>query len=523
MRRILYFVIPVLILGGVIAWRVAQKKHEASAQAKTAKARKTAAPNVRVATAVMRDIVHEYQGVGDVESRSDVRIAAKVTGRVEYLQVREGNPVHRGDVLARLDPTEIRASINQQQANNASAQASLTNAQIRYNRTYDLYKQGFTAAQDVDDAKAAVAVARSTLNAGLAQLHNLQAQLADTVLRAPINGFVTARFLDPGSIVTAGQPIVTVQVLRNVYVTTSVPEEISGKIEVGASATAVFDAYPGRTFQGKITQVNTAADPQSRQFLIRASFSNETNLLKPGMFCRITMVTQVTHNAIVVPHEAIQKGPKGTRVTVIDDRKIAHLRIVRTGDEDVTGIAVLDGVKAGENVVTLTSQPVKDGQAVTIDTSPAQSPSTSGQSMVAGGGGGAPIQGASPVGGGANAPTYGVPSGSGGPAGGSAGPGSASGPASGSSVGGISSGGGAGGGSAASSGVPPSIGRQGGGSGNAASNSTAAPGMSGGGGGAAGSPSSGSVGAPAGGSVGAPSGGNVGAPSGGGAAGGSGR
>src|ERR1041385_2903891 len=106
MRRIFYFLIPALMLGGVITWRVVQNRRQEAAQAQATKARKTAPPNVRVATAVARDIVHEFQGVGNVESPADVRIATKVTGRLDYLQVREGDHVEKNQILARIDPAE---------------------------------------------------------------------------------------------------------------------------------------------------------------------------------------------------------------------------------------------------------------------------------------------------------------------------------------------------------------------------------------------------------------------------------
>jgi len=404
MRRVLYVLIPLVVLGGVIAWRVIENRQQAAAQARAAKARKSAPPPVGVATAIVRDIVHVYEGVGSVESFSDIKIAPKITGRVDYLTVREGDPVHKGDVLVRMDPSEIQASIRQQQANNTSAQATLTNAQIKYNRTYSIYKQGFIAAQDVDDARAQLNVAAGAANAGDAQLRNLRAQLSDLILRSPINGYVTARFMDPGSVVTAGQPVVTVQALRNIYVTTSVPEEIRPSIHVGTSATAAFDALPGRTFSGKVAQVNAAADPQSRQFLVRASFGNESHLIRPGMYCRIMLVTQVTHNAIVVPHEAIQNGPKGETVSVVDDQSVVHVRPVRTGDKDAVGTAIVEGVQPGEKVVTISAQPLKDGQKVAIDKGAGRE-KRSGQPAIAGVGGGAPAT-ASGQAGGASAPTY---------------------------------------------------------------------------------------------------------------------
>src|SRR5579884_1907509 len=147
MRRFLYILIPAIVLASLIAWRIVQNKQQQAAQAKAAQARKKAPPLVRVAPVVERDIVHEFQGIANVQSPLMVQIAPKVTGLLVYLRLRPGAQVTRGEVIARLDPSEVQASINQQQANVSSAQANLNNAQVYYKRIYSLYKQGFVAAQ----------------------------------------------------------------------------------------------------------------------------------------------------------------------------------------------------------------------------------------------------------------------------------------------------------------------------------------------------------------------------------------
>src|SRR5207248_2857583 len=145
--------IPLVLLGGLIIWRLRVNARDKASQIQAASARKKAAPAVRVAPAVVRDIVHAFEGIGDVEAPADVKVGPKVTGRLIYLELREGAHVKMGQVLARLDPAEIQAAINQQRANVGSAEANANNAQIFYRRNYSLYKQGFIAAQDVDNAR----------------------------------------------------------------------------------------------------------------------------------------------------------------------------------------------------------------------------------------------------------------------------------------------------------------------------------------------------------------------------------
>lgn len=528
MKRLLYVLIPAIVLGGVIAWRFQQKKEDKAKQDKAAAARKTAAPSVNVAIATKRDIVHTFEGVGSVEAPFNVKIASKVTGLIQYLQVREGDAVKAGDVIARIDPSQVQALVAQNQAAVAeaqqrlsqaaitanattvnvqsqvrtqqaalataqanaaqvkgnydatietaqaavtdaegkvasakatianaeatirSAQANVKNAQVRYDRTNNLYKQGFVAAQDVDDARTAVnvqiaalnvnqsqrdaaksaldsanaqlnsaqqnvsivtkkgkadiasaesavkqaqaalayakantsqapayqanlAALRATVTAAQAQLQNAQAQLNDTVLRSTVNGFVTDRSADPGTVVTAGSPIVTIQSEKQVYVTVPIPEDVSRLVKVGQTATSVFDALPGQKFAGRIFSLDPAADPQSRLFTMRVSLANPQNQVKPNMFGRTSFETERISNAVVVPREAVKVGKDGKQtVTVIDQDSTAHVRPVETGAQDTQGIQILKGVEAGEQVVILSLNAVQEGKKVKIapDASP---------------------------------------------------------------------------------------------------------------------------------------------------------
>jgi membrane fusion protein (multidrug efflux system) len=159
-------------------------------------------------------------------------------------------------------------------------------------------------------------------------------------------------------------------------VTAAVPEEVSRRVFVGQETACDFDALPGRTFHGRITQVNPAADPQSRQFQIRVRLDNPGYRVKPGMFGRVRLETDRVRNAVTVPREAI-KFASGDRaagvaarhaasVTVIGAEGKAQVREVETGASDDKYIAVTRGLEAGEKVVILSSRPIKAGQQVRV-------------------------------------------------------------------------------------------------------------------------------------------------------------
>lgn len=518
-RRLVIVGVPVLVLLALIGWRLSMKARAASDQAKMMAARLSMAPLVTVAPARVKDVVQTFEGVGNVESKLNVKIAAKVSGRISYLEVREGDRVQTGQVLARIDPTEIEATVRQKQAALAeaesrlaqarinqsptntgvttnirqqkaalgsaradydqasrnlsaqiaaaeaavteakgktsaaqaaiagagaalnSAKANLANATTKLTRITDLYKQGFIAAQDVDDAKTAVSVQQSAVDAAVQQrtaavaqadaakaqqeavekqlqitktkgqadveaarakvtqaeaaldfakantaqgpafAQNIaalqaavaaaradvaaaRAQRADTILKSPLDGYVTGRYMDPGSMATPAQPILSVQSLHTLWVSVPVSEEASRSVYPGVEAEVALDALPGRTFAGKVVQFNPSADPMSRQFEARVAIDNPGNLIKPGMFARVTMISQRVPGAVVVPREAIQKGKSGQQVMVVDAEGTAHAQIVTTGASDASDVAITNGIDPGQKVIILSAQPIRDGQKV---------------------------------------------------------------------------------------------------------------------------------------------------------------
>jgi HlyD family secretion protein len=522
MRRWLLVLVPAVILFALIGWRLSQKKAAAAADEQQRIARQKAPVVVQTANVARRDIIKTFEAVGSVESPMAVELRPKITGRITYLAVREGAQVQAGQVLARLDPTEVQAEVRLKEATVAqararlleaelgqgpndvalssevsrqqaavtsaqatsqqaqadygaqiaSAQATITDAQGRITaaeaniasadaainaaeanlanartqqaRQEALFKEGATAKELLDNARTAVKVqegalgqakeqrsaavaardsaiaqrksaekqaevvtnkakadraaaqatvkqAQATLKAaqantqrnpayrknlealravvlsGEADLNASRSRLNDTTLLSPITGVVTQRDLDNGALATPTQTILTVQAVKQLWVTVAVPEEISRKIFQAQPASITFDALPGDKYTGKIVQILPAADPQSRQFTVRVRVDNAQNRIKPGMFGRVTFETDRANGALVVPLEAVQNDPEkpGTsKVTIVTPDNKAETREVQTGLADANVISVRSGLQEGEPVVLVTGRPLKDGQAV---------------------------------------------------------------------------------------------------------------------------------------------------------------
>jgi RND family efflux transporter MFP subunit len=534
MRRIIVPLVLLIAFGGAIFWRLQQKQAQTAALANAHASRAGAAATVELATVATRDIIGVFEATGTVEAPLEVKLASKVSGRINFLEVHEGDKIRKGQVLVRLDPSQINAQVAQQKANLAeaqyrlaqaqltqaptdvsvntqirqqsaavasanadyeqalrnsdaqvaaaeanindaqgkinssiaaianakasikSAQANLDNANAKYDRYKALFDKGFIAAQDLDDAKTAqsaaqaaldvangqlesamaahdsavaqkqslqqqAAIIKTTAQAGItaakarlqqaeasldlakantaqtpayrqslaalqaqveaaqASLENYQAQEADTVLKAPLDGVVTGRFMDPGAMATPGQAILAVQFQHQVWGSVAVPEDVSSKLHLGQTETVTFDTYPGRLFQASIVQINPSADPQSRQFTVRVILDNAQNLFKPGMFAKVSLETEHVSNVVAVPREAVKQGESGaSSVMVVDQTSKVSSRPVVTGAQDADYIAILSGVVPGEQVVTLSSFPLKDSQTVRV-TTPVQNEQTAPQ------------------------------------------------------------------------------------------------------------------------------------------------
>ena len=505
MKRRVYIIVPILLLVSLIGWRLVEKRAEVVSQMSQRSAKMKASPAVTVASAEIRDVIHSFEATGSVEAPLNVKIAPKLTGRIEFLQVREGDRVRKGQVLVRIDPTEVEANVQQAAANLAEAQyrlaqaqlnqgpanvsvntqirqqkaaldsatadynqakvnykaqlaaasanlsdaqskvenaqagiggaeANLENANAKFNRIQNLFQKGFVSAQQVDDAKAAVSVqkaaleiAKGQLKSALAQkeavqqqsnivkekgkadieaahakvvqaqasldyanansvqkpayeqslaalragvaaaragLDSAKAKRADTILKSPLDGVVTGRYVDPGAVATPGQPIIAVQFIKQVWVTIAVPEEVIPKIHIGQPAKVILDALPGRVFTASVIQINPSADPQSRQFTVRAVLSNTEGVFKPGMFARVSLETARVKNAVVVPREAVQKDKLGAYVMIVGPTGKAKRQPVMPGLEDANDTAIEEGVLPGDKIITMSAFPVRDGQPI---------------------------------------------------------------------------------------------------------------------------------------------------------------
>lgn len=307
---------------------------------------------VKVQKPTREAVKYELQFTGDMVAVRQASIYSKVDGNLERVFVDIGSQVLAGQTLATIDTTLLYQQYQQ-------AAATYENAAVNYRRTRELSEQNLVAKQDIDNADAAAKVAKAAYELAATRLGYAR-------ITAPFSGFITKRYLDPGSSVTANNvTLFMLMDLNAMKVIVNVLEKDIPLIKEGKQAQVTVDAYPDKEFVGTVKRYAEAVDLSTRTMAVEVDVPNRDRLLKPGMFARVTMVVDEHPNALTVPTAAILSDDKGAYVFVTVSNMAKRIQ-VKPGAEQNARTEILNGLSGGENVVTTGQQFIKDGSAVSI-------------------------------------------------------------------------------------------------------------------------------------------------------------
>ena len=306
---------------------------------------------VRAVRAKVAPAVDEARAVGSLRADESVMIRPEIAGRIGRIAFAEGQRVERGALLVALDDAEYRALVA-----SSSAQAKL-DAQ-RLARAEDLQKKNFISPQALDEA-------RSNYARSLAKQREDQAKLAKTVVHAPFSGVAGLRQVSEGAFVAAGTDIARLDKIDVLKLDFRIPETFLARLAAGQALRVLVDAWPEAQFTGQIYAIETTVDEQTRTVLVRARVGNPELKLRPGMFARVNLQLDVREQAVWVPEQAIVPRGRDSYVYRIVDGK-AEERRVRTGARKVGEVEIVDGVAAGDLVVTEGNHRLRPGAAVAV-------------------------------------------------------------------------------------------------------------------------------------------------------------
>ncbi|HKV27889.1 MAG TPA: efflux RND transporter periplasmic adaptor subunit [Candidatus Acidoferrales bacterium] len=307
-------------------------------------------------TKVMRSDIRQFVTVsGNVVAlpNRDVKVSALVAGRITGLNVAEGDRVHAGEVLATIDSHTYEGQLKQADAALAQARATVQNAEQNLARNQTLYQRGIAAGKDLEDAKTQLSVAQAAEHQAEAAESTVKLQVGRTRILSPLDGVVAKRFASIGEQVdgTAAQPIVEVANIAEVELPGSLPAADLSKIHAGQILPITSEAFPGKTFEGRIVAISPTVDPATNVGSVRIRIGNTTGTLKLGMYLNAQVPVQTHANALTVPAEAIYHDDSGqTRVYQVEG-DTAKAIDVKLGIETKDRVEILSGVKDGDTVI----------------------------------------------------------------------------------------------------------------------------------------------------------------------------
>ena len=301
----------------------------------------------------MERLAMELEALGTAHANESVDVTAKVSNLVTAVRFTEGQQVRRGDLLVELDADAARAEL-------AITEAALTESRSQYNRSRELYTTKVLSDAQLEQIEA-------SLKANEARVAVARSRLNDTLVRAPFAGRVGLRRVSVGSLISPGTVITTLDDTSTIKLDFTVPETFLSAVTPGLKILARSVAYPEKAFEGAVTSVDSRVDPSTRSVTVRAQVPNPSGLLKPGMFLTVRL-SRGEVDALLVPEQALVPEQGDVYVFVVQDGTVAK-RQIRLGQRRVGDVQVLEGLAAGEQVVTEGTQKLRDGAAIVLQSS----------------------------------------------------------------------------------------------------------------------------------------------------------
>ncbi|HEX2668064.1 MAG TPA: efflux RND transporter periplasmic adaptor subunit [Gammaproteobacteria bacterium] len=359
-----------LIVGGVFGTRMyfmiqgfKNQKQVATVSEETAK-QETWQPN--------------FTAVGNLEPVQGADIANQVAGNVAAINFDSGQQVEKGQLLVQLDDSNEQAQL-------AGYKAQEKLADLNAQRAHDIFSKHLISQSDVDTAD-------SNLKQAQANVANTQADIAKKSIRAPFSGYAGIRNVNLGQYLPQGTVLVTLQALDHMYAGFALPEQALPSLARGQRVEVTVDAYPTQKFSGQVNAIDSKVDPSSHTVRVQALISNPQHMLRAGMFANISVSAGKSLQLVTVPKSSVTYSLYGNSVFIVapdkekkDDKGQPLLTasevFVKLGQEQGNRVAVLEGVKAGDMVVTSGMQKLHTGATVAInnDVTPDQNPGAAGK------------------------------------------------------------------------------------------------------------------------------------------------
>ena len=352
---------------------------------------------------VQEEVVRRrVQAVGSLYALEESTISAEVEGRIERVLVDVGDMVREGQTLVTLEKTEFeyerdrqRATVRQVRAELGMgpndplprdpaqvafvqrAAADLFDAEQKYRRAEQLFRDQLISQQQLDEASARFKGARAAHDLALQEVERLKAslqsseaasklaekKLADTSIRAPFPGAIKERSVSPGEYLKVQSPVMVIVRTDQLRARLAVPEKWAGTVKIGTTVDVHVEAYPGEVFQGRLARINPTVAQDSRTFGVEALLANPSGRLKPGFFIQAMIPSNLEEKTLLIPEQAVTYRYGVYKVFVPNGPRVAE-RPIKPGTQESARVEVLEGLRAGERVAVPVEGELRDGAAV---------------------------------------------------------------------------------------------------------------------------------------------------------------
>jgi membrane fusion protein, multidrug efflux system len=307
--------------------------------------------------------------VGSISAVQGAVVSAELGGVVSQVAFENGSTAKKGDLLLQLD-----ASAEEAQMHTAEADLNLARADLE--RSRELVGRKVISKAEIDAAE-------SKFKQKEGSVDQMRSMIAKKTVRAPFDGQLGIRQVNVGQMINAGQQVVPLTSLDPVFADFALPQQHLGQLTPGLDVHVTTDALPGRVFNGKLTAINSMVDSSTRNITLQATLENPDHALRPGMFAKAEVILPQKRKTLIVPGSAISYAPFGDSVFVIDKKKdektgkesqVIRQQFVRLGEARGDFVAITQGLKSGEMVVSTGVFKLRNGMAVTINNDLAPKP-----------------------------------------------------------------------------------------------------------------------------------------------------
>src|SRR4051812_24830556 len=322
-----------------------------------------AMPPTAVSSAVVKaeDWAPMLSAVGSISAVQGAVVSTELGGVVSQVAFQNGGVAKKGELLVKLDTSAEEGLLK-------NAQADLELARANLDRARDLATRKVVSKQELDAAEALFGQKQGTVD-------NINAVMRKKQVLAPFDGQLGIRQVNVGQMINAGQQVVALTALDPVYVDFALPQQELSKLTEGLEVTVRTDAVPGKDFKGKLTAVDSMVDAVTRNVSIQATLANPDHTLRPGMFVKAQVDLPQKHKTLVIPGSAVSYAPYGDSVFVIEKQKdpksgkkseTLRQQVVRVGQARGDFVAVSQGVKEGETIVSTGVFKLRNGMTVFV-------------------------------------------------------------------------------------------------------------------------------------------------------------